>query len=84
MDFFVLPQIQEQLKTEINQGSIIKASLSFTRDKEIFLLINFSLVYRSSPIVGNPLRVKHFSEIQPETLKPAMIPQEVILSQTQK
>jgi hypothetical protein len=84
VDCFVLPQIQEQIRTEVNKGAVIKASLSFTKEKEIFLLISFSLVYRDCPVIGTPVKISHFSEISPESRKPAMIPQEVVLGQTQK
>ena len=57
MDFFVLPQLINQVDTEITQGSIIKANISFAQEKGILLLIGFSLIYRECDLLGNPVEI---------------------------
>jgi len=52
LEFYILPQIKEKILTEVKEGSILKAELSFAREKSIFLMISFDLIYRECPLIG--------------------------------
>jgi hypothetical protein len=73
-EFFVLPTHLQKFETEVKQGSVIKALMSFNAEKRVFLLIDFTMVYRDCAKIGHPEPLDFNTQNYNQQQSPSMIP----------